>query len=86
MMLFFPESYQSNFLSQMYFFPDLVGMLKGSFFWRPRRFWCDLALAVGVAAVVVDGGAILTNSLVVSYLLSVIYFTVQYYIEFNYKI
>jgi hypothetical protein len=35
-----------------------------------------LAHTVGGAAVIVDGGATLTNYLVVSYLLCVVYFTI----------
>ena len=41
---------------------------------------CDLALlVVGVAAVVVDGGATPSKALVVSYLLSVVYFVIFHY-------
>ena len=49
---------------------------QAGFFRRLMRYGCNLAYAVGGMTVVVDGVATLTNALVVSHLLSVLYFAI----------
>ena len=72
MMLLFQNFTHLIVLSQIVFC-RFWWVYLGSFFQRLRRFWCDLALAVGGAAAVMDGGAALTKALVVSYLLHVVF-------------